>query len=178
MPRLKAALPGIKIIVRADSGFAREHIMEYCEKSEICYVFGLARNARLEAELAPAMDTAHATYESTQEPVRVFEEILLHDESVLSFLHADYVMVNERLARHYGLAGVVGNHFRRVPLPLGYRRGGLLTQAGTLMMNSDYPDSHPLKRGKWLLESLLNDPPHRRRLLYLRSTWPIPKLPK
>ena len=94
-----------------------------------------------------------------QEPVRVFEEILLHDESVLSFLHADYVMVNERLARHYGLAGVVGNHFRRVPLPLGYRRGGLLTQAGTLMMNSDYPDSHPLKRGKWLLESLLNDPP-------------------
>ena len=74
VPRLKAALPGIKIIVRADSGFAREHIMEYCERSEICYVFGLARNARLEAELAPAMDTAHATYESTQEPARVFHE--------------------------------------------------------------------------------------------------------
>ena len=93
------------------------------------------------------------------EPVALFDEMLKHNESVLNFVHADYTMANERLARHYGIGGVFGNHFRRVQLDGDFRRGGLLTQAGFLAMNSDYPDSHPLKRGKWLLESLLNDPP-------------------
>ncbi len=94
-----------------------------------------------------------------REPVAVFEEMLRADASVLDFLHADYTMVNERLALHYGLPNVQGNHFRRVSLPPGSKRGGLLTQAGLLAMNSAGDDSHPLKRGVWLLESLLNDPP-------------------
>ncbi|MBL8891206.1 MAG: DUF1592 domain-containing protein [Planctomycetaceae bacterium] len=95
-----------------------------------------------------------------QEPVELFREILRQDSSVLDFLHSDYTIANERLARHYGIDGVFGNHFRRVSLdPMDIRRGGLLTQAGLLTMNSDYPDSHPLKRGIWVLESLLNDPP-------------------
>lgn len=95
-----------------------------------------------------------------QEPVELFREILRSDASVLDFLHNDYTVANERLARHYGIDGVYGNHFRRFSLdPSDVRRGGLLTQAGLLAMNSDYPDSHPLKRGKWVLESLLNDPP-------------------
>lgn len=95
-----------------------------------------------------------------REPSELFREILQSDASVLDFLHNDYTVANERLARHYGIANVYGNHFRRVSLnPSDVRRGGLLTQAGLLAMNSDYPDSHPLKRGKWVLESLLNDPP-------------------
>ncbi|MFO1063815.1 MAG: DUF1592 domain-containing protein [Pirellulales bacterium] len=94
-----------------------------------------------------------------QEPVAVFEEMLRRNESVLNFIHSDYTMANERLARHYGINGVHGNQFQRVPLNSDFRRGGLLTQAGVLAMNSDYPDSHPLKRGKWILVSLLNDPP-------------------
>lgn len=93
------------------------------------------------------------------EPVAFFQEVLKNNESVLDFLHADYAMVNERLARHYGIANVFGNEFRRVSTGADIRLGGLLTQAGLLAMNSDYPDSHPLKRGKWLLVSLLNDPP-------------------
>jgi hypothetical protein len=93
------------------------------------------------------------------EPIALFQEMLVRNESVLNFVHADYTMANERLARHYGLSDVFGNHFRRVGLPDDFRRGGLLTQPGLLAMNSDYPDSHPLKRGIWLLESLLNDPP-------------------
>jgi len=93
------------------------------------------------------------------EPVALFGEILRQDASVLDFIHCDYVMVNERLARHYGLPPVAGNHFRRVPHIDGFRRGGLLTQAGVLAMNSDWPDSHPLKRAIWLLESVLADPP-------------------
>lgn len=93
------------------------------------------------------------------EPVGMFSEMLRENASMLDLIHADYAMVNERLARHYGLAGVYGNHFRRVALDGGYRRGGLLTQAGMLAMNSDWPDSHPLKRAIWLLESILGDPP-------------------
>jgi len=94
-----------------------------------------------------------------REPVAMFEEMLRTDASVLDFLHADYTMANERLAAHYGLPDVQGNEFRRVALPENSHRGGLLTQAGLLAMNSSGEDSHPLKRGVWLLESLLNDPP-------------------
>ena len=94
-----------------------------------------------------------------REPIALFEEMLRTDASVLDFLHADYTMANERLAVHYDLPNVKGNHFRRVALQADSKRGGLLTQAGLLTMNSSGDDSHPLKRGVWLLESLLNDPP-------------------
>ncbi len=94
-----------------------------------------------------------------REPIAMFDEMLRTNASVLDFLHADYTMANERLAVHYGLPDVTGNHFRRVPLQVGNKRGGLLTQAGLLTMNSAGDESHPLKRGVWLLESLLNDPP-------------------
>lgn len=94
-----------------------------------------------------------------EEPIAFYHEILQNNHSVLDFIHADYTLVNERLAKHYGLVGVEGNHFRRVDLAPQHNRGGLLTQAGLLAMNSDGKDSHPLKRGIWMLESLLNDPP-------------------
>lgn len=94
-----------------------------------------------------------------EEPVAFFHEVLRDDGSVLDFLHADFAVVNERLARHYRMPEVYGNDFRRVPLESHHGRGGLLTQAGLLAMNSDGKDSHPLKRGIWMLESFLNDPP-------------------
>jgi mono/diheme cytochrome c family protein len=94
-----------------------------------------------------------------EEPIAFFQEILESNQSIMDFIHADYVMVNQRLAQHYRLSEVHGNHFRKVMLNSESERGGLLTQAGLLAMNSDGKDSHPLKRGIWLLESLLNDPP-------------------
>jgi len=93
------------------------------------------------------------------ESIALFEEALRENRSVLEFIHADYVIVNERLAQHYGISDVYGTDFQKVDLPPGDVRGGLLTQPGLLAMNSDGKDSHPLKRGIWLLESLLNDPP-------------------
>ena len=93
------------------------------------------------------------------EPVALFADMLRHDSSILGFIESDYLVVNERLAKHYGLPGVQGNHFRRVPLTIEFNRGGLLTQAGLLTLNSDGKDSHPVKRGVWLLTNLLNDPP-------------------
>lgn len=94
-----------------------------------------------------------------EEPIAFFHEVLEQNQSVIDFLHADYAMVNERLAQHYGLNDVTGNHVRRVKLSPQHGRGGLLTQAGLLAMNSDGVDSHPLKRGVWILERLLDDPP-------------------
>ncbi|MEZ6135815.1 MAG: DUF1592 domain-containing protein [Pirellulaceae bacterium] len=109
---------------------------------------------RLENRFDPLLKEA-----MLEEPVALFQAMLQTNASVLDFVHADYAMVNERLAKHYGLAGVYGNEFRRVSLDGSFQRGGLLTQAGPLAMNSAYPDSHPLKRAIWLLERLLNDPP-------------------
>ncbi len=94
-----------------------------------------------------------------QEPIAFFEEVLQHDRSVLDFIHSDYALVNQRLAKHYGLSDVEGRHFRKVSLTSEASRGGLLTQAGLLAMNADGKESNPLKRGIWLLESVLNDPP-------------------
>lgn len=94
-----------------------------------------------------------------QEPIAFFEEVLDSNGSVMDFLHSDYVVVNERLAQHYGIAGVFGPHFRKVPIAAATHRGGILTCAGLLTMNSNGTDSHPLKRGVWLLERILQDPP-------------------
>ena len=114
----------------------------------------LAVDKTAHREFDPALKAA-----MQQEPVAFFHEILEHNRSVLNFLHADYTMANERLAKHYGIDDVTGNHFRRVRLEPQHRRGGLLTAAGLLAMNSDGKDSHPLKRGIWMLENLLDDPP-------------------
>jgi len=94
-----------------------------------------------------------------QEPIAFFEEALQSNRSVLDFLHSDHAVLNERLAGHYGVSGVYGPHFRSVPVPPEKNRGGILTAAAMLTMNSDGKDSHPLKRGVWLLERILHDPP-------------------
>jgi mono/diheme cytochrome c family protein len=94
-----------------------------------------------------------------EEPVAFFNEVLRQNKSVMDFIHADYVVVNERLARHYQIPDVYGPHFRPVPIDAARNRGGLLTTAGTLAMNSNGKDSHPVKRGVWILERLLHDPP-------------------
>ena len=87
-----------------------------------------------------------------------FDSIRDNDRSVLEFLDADYTFVNERLARHYGIAGVTGDWFRRVSLA-GTSRGGVLTQASVLAATSNPNRTSPVKRGKWILENILGAPP-------------------
>jgi hypothetical protein len=73
--RLRAAWPEVRILLRADSGFAREEIMAWCEANGVDFLFGLARNRRLEALLRPAMDSARRWHEVTGQPARVFSEL-------------------------------------------------------------------------------------------------------
>jgi mono/diheme cytochrome c family protein len=94
-----------------------------------------------------------------EEPLAFFREVLRQNHSVMDFLHSDYVVVNERLAKHYQMPAVYGPDFRVVPIDATVKRGGLLTAAGLLAMNSDGKDSHTVKRGVWILNRLLNDPP-------------------
>jgi hypothetical protein len=88
----------------------------------------------------------------------VVEHVIREDRSVLEFITADYTFVNERLARHYGLPGVYGTHFRRVAVPDPNRRG--LLGHGSILMVTAYPNrTSPVLRGKWLLDNFLGSPP-------------------
>jgi hypothetical protein len=93
-----------------------------------------------------------------QETDLFFASIMHEDRSVLDFLNADYTFVNGRLAKHYGIAGVTGEDFQRVSLKDLPRRG-VLTQASVLAITSNPTRTSPVKRGKWVLENLLGDPP-------------------
>jgi hypothetical protein len=84
--------------------------------------------------------------------------VVKEDRSILEFLDSDYTFVNDRLAKHYGLKEVTGRDFRRVTLPSDSPRGGLITQAGLLMVTSNPSRTSPVKRGAFLLENFLGSP--------------------
>ncbi|MDC0050743.1 DUF1592 domain-containing protein, partial [Verrucomicrobia bacterium] len=73
-------------------------------------------------------------------------------------LKSDYVFINGLLANYYGIEGVTGEEFRKVKLPVGSPRGGLLGTAAIHAMGSDGVESSPVERGAWVLRYLLNDP--------------------
>ncbi len=87
-----------------------------------------------------------------------FDHLVRDDRSVLELLTADYTFVNERLARHYGIAGVSGSEFRRVGYP-GPHRQGLLGHGSVLTLTSHADRTSPVLRGKWVMEVLLGTPP-------------------
>ncbi|HEX5110499.1 MAG TPA: DUF1592 domain-containing protein [Vicinamibacterales bacterium] len=87
----------------------------------------------------------------------LFESLIRDDRNVLDLLRADYTFVNERLARHYGIPGVYGSRFRRVPVTDEPRKG-LLGQGSMLAVTSHAERTSPVLRGKWVLENLLGLP--------------------
>ncbi len=93
-----------------------------------------------------------------------FDELLRADLSVLSFVDSDWAMLNERLAEHYGLAGEDGQPLasgltlRRVGLPPGSRRGGVLTHGSVLKVTANGTTTSPVIRGAWLLDRILGAP--------------------
>jgi len=94
----------------------------------------------------------------TSETELFLESQIHEDHSVVDLLRADYTFVNERLARHYGISGVYGSHFRRVALP-DDRRAGLLGQGSVLTVTSYAHRTSPVLRGRWVLDNLLGAPP-------------------
>ena len=90
-----------------------------------------------------------------------FESVVHEDRSIIDLLDADYTFVNERLARHYGIPGIYGSHFRRVTLgPELEHRRGLLGKGSFLSVTfTQNFRTSPVKRGVWVLENILGTPP-------------------
>jgi mono/diheme cytochrome c family protein len=119
-----------------------------------------------------ATDMAGIEHDVKQELLAFFREILLRDESVVNFLDSDWLILNERLAKLYGIQGVEGPDLRRValnrsakdalnsePNPASACRGGLLGMAGVHLWGADGNRTKPVERGKYLLTVLFNSPP-------------------
>ena len=87
-----------------------------------------------------------------------FDSLVKEDRSLLDLYRADYTFLNERLAKHYGIAGVSGAEFRRVIYPDATRRG--IFGQGTMLVQSSLANrTSPVLRGKWVMEVLLGTPP-------------------
>jgi mono/diheme cytochrome c family protein len=93
-----------------------------------------------------------------RETEMLLDSIVREDRSVVDLLNADYTFVDEMLARHYGIPGVRGSRFRRVPVTDEARRG-LLGHGSFLLVTSVANRTSPVSRGKWVLENLMGVPP-------------------
>ena len=87
-----------------------------------------------------------------------FESVVQENRSILDLLDGRFTFVNESLAKFYGLEGIEGEDFRRIDLK-GDRRAGVLTHASILTLTSNPDRTSPVKRGKWILDNILDMPP-------------------
>jgi len=101
----------------------------------------------------------HLKTQMREETQRFLRELVQEDLSARNLIDSDFLMLNETMARHYGVKGILGSKFRRIAVEKESPRGGLLTQASLLMGNSTGEDSHPIKRAVWVRKRLLDDPP-------------------
>lgn len=109
-------------------------------------------------DLFPQYDR-HLELSMVGESLALFREVLNHDLPLTTFVSSDFVMINERLARYYGIDGVRGDAFQRVELPDGVSRGGVMTHASILTVTSNGTRTSPVKRGTWILQTLLGIDP-------------------
>ncbi|MEY5026187.1 MAG: hypothetical protein RLZZ244_1715 [Verrucomicrobiota bacterium] len=108
--------------------------------------------------LYPRFD--YAIQHSVKQEVYESLALLLRENgSVRNLLKAEYVVVNSALARFYGIEGVHGDAFRKVPVPAGAPRGGFLGMSAVLAMGSNGEHTSPVERGAWVLRKVLNEPP-------------------
>ncbi|MFO0878703.1 MAG: DUF1592 domain-containing protein [Gemmataceae bacterium] len=121
-------------------------------------------NLRLVGTNSPATDLypqydRHLETSIVGESEAFFHEILHRDLDLRNFIRSDFVVINERLARFYGIPGVRGDAFRKVPVPPGVKRGGIVTQASILTTTSNGTRTSPVRRGTWILRTLLGIDP-------------------
>ncbi|MEM9481627.1 MAG: DUF1592 domain-containing protein, partial [Verrucomicrobiota bacterium] len=97
-------------------------------------------------------------FSMVRESEAFFEEMLEKNHSIRDFIDSDWLMLNPRLAAHYGIEAEFngpGEEFQRVSLPAGHERGGILTQASVLKVTANGANTSPVNRGVWTLENLL-----------------------
>jgi len=113
------------------------------------FVTNHGRNLKQFPEFTPTVSRALA-----EEPVRFFEDLLVNDRPVADVIDADAVVVNDILARHYGIPDVTGPEWRRVEKVSAYGRGGLLGFGAVLAKTAAASRTSPVKRGAWVVQLL------------------------
>lgn len=94
-----------------------------------------------------------------RETLAYFTAMVRQNLPARNLVQSDFVFVNDRLARHYGLEGVTGAALRRVSLPPGSPYGGLLTQGAVLKITANGTATSPVLRGAWITDRILGEPP-------------------
>lgn len=94
-----------------------------------------------------------------KETLLFFDEVLKNDLSLTNFVSSDFTMLNGRLAKHYNIPGVTGQEFKKVKLPPGSHRGGVLTMASVMKVTANGTTTSPILRGAWVLDRILGTPP-------------------
>ena len=94
-----------------------------------------------------------------RETEMLFGYVVRNGRNVLELIDSNYTFLNERLARYYGINDVKGDEMRRVDLPAGGPRGGVLTQGTVLAVTSNPDRTSPVKRGLFILDNILGTPP-------------------
>jgi hypothetical protein len=117
---------------------------------------GERRRNRIEPKFELDGELRRAMREETQE---YFKYIVRENRSIREMLDSDYTFVNEKLANIYDIPDVKGKNTRRVQLPEGSPRGGMLTHASILVVTSNPTRTSPVKRGLFILDNFLGTPP-------------------
>ena len=136
--RIRERWPGVDILLRADSGFAREELMAWCEENGVDYLFGLARNERLVAKIAQQMEEARVEHAETGEPARCFADFQCstldkgaNPRFVVTSLKADKIDSRELYEGLYCQRGEMENRIEECQLDLFADR----TSATTMRAN-------------------------------------------
>jgi len=132
-------------------GFSRAFVYQWLQLDRLDFF-------EINRQMYPRFDDS-TKLAARDEVYETFERLLRENGSLGDLLKADYVVVNGVLANYYGLEGVHGDAFRRVALPAGSPRGGLLGMAAVHVMGGNGEHTSPVERGAWVLRKLLNDPP-------------------
>jgi hypothetical protein len=93
-----------------------------------------------------------------EETLAYFDYVARENRDVTELIDSNYTFLNETLAKHYGIEGVRGDQTRRVELPAGSPRGGVLTQGTFLGVTSNPSRTSPVKRGLFILDNILGSP--------------------
>jgi hypothetical protein len=127
------------------------------QKAELQAMFNQRRGRNRQPQIELDRDLRRAMREETE---MSFAHIMRANRSVLELLDANYTFLNEKLAKHYNLTNldVTGPEMRRVSLPAGSPRGGVLGQGAVLVVTSNPTRTSPVKRGLFILDNILGLP--------------------
>jgi hypothetical protein len=137
------------------SGRSRKFVVDFCDQWLLLnQIDATTPDKRLYPEYDPLLK--HAMLEETRQ---FLLQLIREDLGVKNLVHSDFAMLNRRLAEHYEIDGVAGQNFRKVDLGDDSLRGGLLSQASILKVTANGTVTSPVRRGAWVLDRLLGEPP-------------------